>query len=275
MGELEKVEDEFGFEDDESNMTEKDRLYEHATIYVRKHTSKLSKDNLLYLYARFKYVNEGPCSGDRPTGLFNFEAKAKFDHWKALGKTKSKEECKAEYVQKLDHVAKKWRNGYSKSSEEESSGSTPREEGFSDADRKGTFGVKMSVMAQNESEANHENVTSFDICKSGDLNKLRAIMNATNKDLSDENQMTTLMWACDRGNLNIAKFLIDELGVDVNKQDADGQTCLHYAVSCEHLDVVKYLASLKQLDRNLSDGDGLKAVDSTQNKEIIEILSSI
>jgi acyl-CoA-binding protein len=273
MGELDKVEDEFGFDDDESNMTEEDRLYEHATLYVRKHTSKISKDNLLYLYARFKYINEGPCSGDRPTGLFNFEAKAKFDHWKALGKTKSKEECKTEYVKKLDDVVKKWRNGYSKGSEE-STGSSPREE-FSDADRKGTFGVKMSVMAQNENEANQENVSTFDICKSGDLNKLKAAINATNKDQVDENQMTTLMWACDRGNIEIVKFLVDELGVDVNKQDADGQTCLHYAVSCEHLDLVKYLANLKQLDRNLADNDGLKAADSTENKEIVEILSSI
>jgi acyl-CoA-binding protein len=283
MGELEKEkeEDEFGFDDDEAAMTEEDRAFEEAALYVRKHTSKLSRDSLLYLYARFKYINEGPCIGPRPTGLFNFEAKAKYDQWKALGQTKPKSECKAEYVQKLDKAAKKWRKGSASSASGKSEDnselagavSSSSKEEFSNAERKGTFGVKISVMAPNESELNAENVTSFDICKAGDLSKLRVVMNACNKDQVDENQMTTLMWACDRGSLDIVKFLVDELGADPNKQDLDGQTCLHYAVSCEHVDVVKYLAGVRNLDRNLADSDGLKPVDSTQNKEIVDILS--
>ena len=273
---LEEHDDEsFGFGDEDSDCStannKQERLYEHATVYVRKNATKLSKDNLLYLYSRFKYVNEGPCNCGRPSGMFNFDAKAKYDSWKALGQAKTREECKFEYIEKLDKMADyQWRNGFTAREDETESSS----KGFSNADKTGTFGMKMSVMAQNDEESTHVDADNyFDLCKSGNLEKLRSVLNVENKDQVDENEMTVLMWACDRGSLEIVKFLVDELKADLNKQDSDGQTCLHYAVSCEHLELVKYLAIKDGLNKNLTDSEGLKAADLTQNKEILQSLS--
>ncbi len=39
--------------------------------------------------------------------------------------------------------------------------------------------------------------------------------------------MNLLHWACDRGNLEVVKLLV-ERGADVNIQDTDKQTPLHY-----------------------------------------------
>ena len=39
--------------------------------------------------------------------------------------------------------------------------------------------------------------------------------------------LAMLHWACDRGHLDVVKFLINR-GADVNVQDSDLQTPLHY-----------------------------------------------
>ncbi len=42
--------------------------------------------------------------------------------------------------------------------------------------------------------------------------------------------LAMLHWACDRGHLDVVKFLISR-GADVNVQDSDLQTPLHYGKS--------------------------------------------
>lgn len=230
-----------------------DKLFEHATLAVRSRTSEMGKQDLLYLYGRFKYANEGACNSPKP-GMFNFEAKSKWESWKSIGTSVSRDQCKQEYIDRLDQCLPNWRSGFSL----ESGGAGSKVD-------KGTFGVRMSVMSvEKRDEAAR---TCFDFCKEGDLVKLRECVIQVND--VDESGMTMLMWACDRGHLDVIKYLIEH-GADVNKRDHDGQTCLHYAVSCEHLPVVRYLLSLAGLDPNAADSDGLKPVDLTQNKEIIQ-----
>ncbi|CAF0766986.1 unnamed protein product [Brachionus calyciflorus] len=227
-----------------------DTLYEHGTLCVRQKASEISQDHLLYLYSRFKFVTEGPCNCDRPSGLFNFEAKKKWDSWKSLGDSVSKDKCKEEYVAKLDQVLLGWRESLDLSSE---------------AEKKGTFGVRCSTLGQNNEVTNTSDC--FDVCKSGDIQQLNKLLNSENLNQVDESGMSMLMWACDRGNLDMAKFLIEK-GADVNLQDSDGQSCLHYAVACEHLEIVKLLIEKTKIDLNLEDSDGQKAENLTNNKEI-------
>lgn len=249
--------DEFDFDSSDDTSTPAtrsplDRLFDHATSAVRSRTSEMGKQDLLYLYGRFKYANDGACNAPKP-GMFSFEAKSKWESWKSLGSTVSREQCKQEYIDRLDQCLPNWRQGFSL----ESGGSGD----------KGTFGVRMSIMSVEKRDEQAR--TCFDFCKEGNLVKLRECVIQVND--TDSEGMTMLMWACDRGHLDVVRYLVEH-GADVNKRDSDGQTCLHYAVSCEHVHVVKYLVSLPKIDSSVPDADGLKPVDLTQNKEIIDAL---
>lgn len=57
----------------------------------------------------------------------------------------------------------------------------------------------------------------------------------------DAGGRTRLQIACDKGNLDTARRLIEEDGYDVNDQDNAGNTALHEAALNGHLDVVKLL----------------------------------
>lgn len=255
--------------DDSATQTELNKLYEHGTQYVRQKAAEIAKDALLYLYSRFKYVTEGPCNTDRPSGMFNFEAKSKWDSWNALSKEPNftKDTARQQYISKLDQVVgADWRNGY-----------VPNQDSAKPAGKE-TFGIRISCMAKEE-ELEESEKTCFDLCKEGNLKKLKEYFSIVNKnelglalDQVDDNQMTLLMWACDHGHLDIVRYL-GEMGAGLNLQDVDGQTCLHYAVSCGHLDIVRFLLGTNRIDKEICDGEGLKAVDSTENEEIVKLLA--
>jgi ankyrin repeat protein len=140
----------------------------------------------------------------------------------------------------------------------------------SEAGKKGTFGIKCSTLGQNDEIVNTSDC--FDVCKSGNIDQMKTLLakNAHSLNKVDENGMSLLMWACDRGNLDMVKFLT-ERGADVNLQDNDGQTCLHYAVSCEYQEIIQFLIEESKIDLNLVDSDGQKAQDLTDNKEILTL----
>jgi ankyrin repeat protein len=58
------------------------------------------------------------------------------------------------------------------------------------------------------------------------------------------------------GHLDVARYLIDELGADVNHTTEDGATPLFLAASAGHMGVVLYLAKEHDVDVNQSDNDG-------------------
>ena len=143
---------------------------------------------------------------------------------------------------------------------------------ISKADESGTFGIKMSIMSQEEDKIDEADKTCFDLVQEGSLEKLKKCFekNKCKINETDENGMTLLMWACDRGHLDIVKYILG-LGADVNKRDSEGQTCLHYAVSCDYLEIIKILLESK-VESNVEDDEGQKPIDLTQNKEIIQLL---
>ena len=243
-----------------------DELFDSATNFVRLNVSSISKDNLLYLYARFKQATEGECNIPRPGGLFNFEAKSKYDAWKALGNTKSKESAMREYLERVDSLFLNWRT-----SNKTSNG-------------RGTFGHHMSMMK--ESEALDDDKKSLsDWCKEGQLDKLKQVFENV-KDINEkkellnkkdaDNGMTLLMWACDRGQTKIVKHFLHHYSdlININSQDNDGQTSLHYAACSEHVEIVKELLKNKTIDFSLVDSEGVRADEMTTNTEIIRLIKS-
>jgi acyl-CoA-binding protein len=246
-----------------------DDLFEAASNFVRLNVNNISKDSLLYLYARFKQATEGVCDTIRPTGLFNFEAKSKYDAWKAL-KGMSKETAMNEYVEHLDSLFADWRTKKN----------VDKVGSMSNA---GTFGLKLSTMSSYgivDEFLNDNQKTLFDWCKEGNLAQIKEVFDKVQEDTLkekllnqvDDHKMTLLMWACDRGMFDIVKFFLKYDYLNINAQDQDGQTCLHYAATCEHLDIIKELLE-KNVDVNLVDNEGTKASELTSNKKIIDLLS--
>ena len=246
-----------------------DDLFESATNYVRLNVNNISKENLLYLYARFKQATEGVCSMSRPTGLFNFEAKSKYDAWKALD-SMGKERAMNEYVEKLDSLFSNWRM------------TKKVDNVVQNMSNAGTFGLKMSMMSQNQEDIlddNQKNV--FDWCKEGNLVRMKetidknSLIKGNLMNLIDDSGMTLLMWACDRGHLSIVKYLLGFTDMfNINNQDNDGKTCLHYAACCENVEIIKELLK-NSINVDLVDIEGAKASEMTTNEEILQLLSKI
>lgn len=51
-------------------------------------------------------------------------------------------------------------------------------------------------------------------------------------DVKDANKRTALHFAAREGKTNICKYLIEELGLDVDVRDEDGTPLTHYAFDC-------------------------------------------
>ncbi|KAG0308819.1 hypothetical protein BGZ99_001054 [Dissophora globulifera] len=97
--------------------------------------------------------------------------------------------------------------------------------------------------------------------KSGSVEALQSALtnNPELISLKDDMGFTMLHWACDRGSLEKVKLLIETYNVDVNVQDADGQTPLHCASLADWPAVVAYLKSLPSVDQSIKDNSGMTA----------------
>ncbi|XP_061188342.1 acyl-CoA-binding domain-containing protein 6-like [Saccostrea echinata] len=237
--------------DDGDEVDELSKLFQLATNFVRSSTSNFNQDQLLYLYARFKQANEGPCNVSKP-GMFDFQGKKKWEAWKSLG-NKTKEEAKREYVSKVKTVVPGWN--------------------LADKKQQGDGWVAVSTLSNTESVIKDENKTAFDWCKDGDTSHLLQYLKKSKTDVNskDENGMTLLHWTCDRGNLDMLNALLG-LDADPNIQDSDGQSALHYAVSCEHQEIVERLLKTK-VNLELQDMEGLTVMDIDTNSEIKHLLN--
>lgn len=139
-----------------------------------------------------------------------------------------------------------------------------------------SLGTRMSMMANPEDEESTSNDSNdpFELVKNGNLAKFKQIL-AKKIDINnkDENGMTLLMWACDRGHIDLVKYLVAN-GCNVNLQDNDGLTCLHYAVSCDRMDVVKSLVEQtdQKINFSLTDTDGVTAKEMASNEDMKNFL---
>ncbi|XP_045838918.1 acyl-CoA-binding domain-containing protein 6 isoform X4 [Meles meles] len=78
-------------------------LFEKAAAHLQGLVQVASREQLLYLYARYKQVKVGNCNTPKPS-FFDFEGKQKWEAWKALGDS-SPSQAMREYiavVKKLD-----------------------------------------------------------------------------------------------------------------------------------------------------------------------------
>ncbi|OAD67551.1 hypothetical protein PHYBLDRAFT_189028, partial [Phycomyces blakesleeanus NRRL 1555(-)] len=214
-----------------------DDWFESAYIYLSTHEKiSISNDNKLKLYALFKQVIIGDCNGPKPN-LFEFVARAKWDAWKSIYGMPANE-AKEGYVSFVESL----KVGWSRAGEYKYEGVDEETRGF---------GTSVSTLSYDTEEIVEEDL--FSLTCAGDVEKVRERVTKYNDSVNskDDEGLTPLHHACDRGFPDMAEALI-ELGANINAQANTLETPLHYAYISEQLETAKILHN-HQCDISLRD----------------------
>ena len=112
-------------------------------------------------------------------------------------------------------------------------------------------------------------------CEKGHLDLVKYLVEQKNANISalDNNDNTILHLACFHDNMPVIKFIVEELKFPINIQNKNGWTPLKYASGKDLSNVVKYLLS-KGADCNIVDKNNKKPSDYATTPEIKDILNS-
>ena len=80
----------------------------------------------------------------------------------------------------------------------------------------------------------------LDLCTSGDLVALKKHLKPSSI-IEDSEKATLLVCACYYGHLELAKYLVADIGVDINAMDDCGNVALIEAARVGRVDIVQYL----------------------------------
>ncbi|XP_071897978.1 acyl-CoA-binding domain-containing protein 6 isoform X3 [Anas platyrhynchos] len=187
-------------------------LFEQAAERLPGLLGAASKEQLLYLYARYKQVKFGPCNTPKP-GFFDFEGKQKWEAWKALGDT-SPHQAMQEYVATVKKLDPSWNPQTTEKRGKES---------------KTAFGGPVVSSLYQEETIREEDKNIFDYCKENNIDYVTKAIQSKKVDVNvaDEEGRALLHWACDRGHKELVSVLLQH-AADINSQDGEGQTALHY-----------------------------------------------
>ncbi|CAL8254438.1 unnamed protein product [Merluccius merluccius] len=156
-----------------------------------------SRDQLLYLYARYKQVKVGKCNTSKP-GFFDFEGQRKWQAWKQLGDMEA-EQAMQEYVSCVNTLDPE---GILKGAEK----------------RTGFGGPAVSSLYQEET-IREEDKNIFDYCRENNIEHISAAISSQKLDVNakDEEGLALLHWACDRGHKELVSLLLQHKA-DINSQ---------------------------------------------------------
>ncbi|XP_034265576.1 acyl-CoA-binding domain-containing protein 6 isoform X2 [Pantherophis guttatus] len=186
--------------------------FERAVQRVPTLVAAAGKDQLLYLYARYKQVKCGHCNIPKP-GFFDFEGKQKWEAWKALGDT-SLEQAMGEYIDAVKKLDPTWNPQISEKKGKEG---------------KAVFGGPVVSSLYQEETIREEDKNIFDYCRENNIDHVTKAIRSKKVDVNakDDKGRALLHWACDRGHKELATVLLQHTA-DINSQDDEGQTALHY-----------------------------------------------
>ncbi|XP_052420132.1 acyl-CoA-binding domain-containing protein 6 [Carassius gibelio] len=229
--------------------------FEAAADRVRDLVQTASREQLLYLYARFKQVKVGKCNTPKP-GFFDFEGQRKWSAWKQLGEM-SAEQAMQEYVSCVHALDPE---GSQKSSEQRGG-----------EIRSGFGGPAVSSLYQEE-KIREEDKNIFDYCRENNIEHVSKAISSKKVDVNtrDEEGRALLHWACDRGHKDLVSLLLQN-NADINSQDDEGQTALHYASACEFAEIVELLLKAGA-DPSIKDQEGSLPEEVTESSDISSLL---
>ena len=87
----------------------------------------------------------------------------------------------------------------------------------------------------------------------------------------DKMETTCLFYAIEKGKINIVKFLVNNLAMNVNDIDRDGKSLMFYAIKSNQIDLVKFLFHEK-CDINIEDNKGQNCLFPAIEKGNFEII---
>ncbi|XP_075012913.1 acyl-CoA-binding domain-containing protein 6 isoform X4 [Calonectris borealis] len=195
-------------------------LFEQAAERLPALLPAASKEQLLYLYARYKQVKFGTCNTPKPS-FFDFEGKQKWEAWKALGDT-SPHQAMQEYVATVKKLDPSWNPQMTEKRGKES---------------KTAFGGPVVSSLYQEETIREEDKNIFDYCRENNIDYVTKAIRSKKVDVNvtDEEGDNTgiarnlkkkgralLHWACDRGHKELVSVLLQH-AADVNSQ---GEFCL-------------------------------------------------
>lgn len=209
--------DEFDHSEDSSNEDINEDVkqeFDSACQFLASNAGRFSESDLLYFYAHYKQATVGECKTEKP-GLFDFAGKKKWSAWKALG-TLTKCDAMKSYVARLRSLDSSWKA-------DTSVGASDRT----------AFNRHSQPVHEDEPENDDD---PFQLVSNANLDKLRLLLKRLSDSeaafdittLRNEDGLTLLHLACDRGYLELAQYLINDCRIDVNALDESGQTALHY-----------------------------------------------
>ncbi|XP_062437997.1 acyl-CoA-binding domain-containing protein 6 isoform X1 [Rhea pennata] len=230
-------------------------LFEQAAARLPALVPAASKEQLLYLYARYKQVKFGTCNTPKPS-FFDFEGKQKWEAWKALGDS-SPHQAMQEYIATVKKLDPNW---------------NPQTTEKRGKECKTAFGGPVVSSLYQEETIREEDKNIFDYCRENNIDHVTKAIRSKNVDVNvtDEEGRALLHWACDRGHKELVSVLLQH-AADVNSQDGEGQTALHYAAACEFFDIVELLLE-SGADPALRDQDGCLPEEVTDCKAIVAAL---
>ncbi|XP_074245665.1 acyl-CoA-binding domain-containing protein 6 isoform X2 [Saimiri boliviensis] len=195
-------------------------LFEKAAAHLQGLIQVASREQLLYLYARYKQVKVGNCNTPKPS-FFDFEGKQKWEAWKALGDS-SPSQAMQEYiavVRKLDpgwnpqkclsHPARILRPP-------QPCGTVPEKKG---KETNTGFGGPVISSLYHEETIREEDKNIFDYCRENNIDHITKAIKSKNVDVNvkDEEGRALLHWACDRGHKDLVTVLLQHRA-DINCQ---------------------------------------------------------
>ncbi|KAG4086376.1 acyl CoA binding protein-domain-containing protein [Neocallimastix lanati (nom. inval.)] len=239
--------------------------FEAASNYIKSQKEFIiDSDTQLKFYGYYKIITVGNCDTKRP-GMFDFVNRAKWDSWNSMNGM-TKEEAMKNYI---DLVIEKTGWDINKIPEEENRENS--KSGISMGNAVST--LKDETGNDNLIEDNESNEIFF-LSSEGNIEKVKELIlkqpNLINK--KDENGLSLLHWACDRGQMNMIQFLIDQ-GININEKDNEGETPLSYSLLCENYDISKYLIS-NGADITLTNNEGENPLADVDNEEFNEWLKN-
>ncbi len=219
-----------------------------------------SDDTQLLLYGYFKQATVGPATKSQ-VAFWDVVGKAKYEAWSRLG-TLSKREAMTRYMEVLD----KLRGGA------EAGGAG----GGAGGGGGGGGGAWKATSKMLETEVDTDEEQGFlYFCREGNIGETLKMLqsHAELLELRDKEGVTGLLWACDRGHVELVGELLNA-GADIQQADASGLTPLHYAALNNREDLVKLLLS-RGADTEARDNDGTTARELADLPDVLALFKSV
>ena len=213
-----------------------------------------SDDTLLKLYGLYKQATVGVADESKAANFWDLVGRSKYEAWAKLGSMDQAAAMK-HYAELVDALPSAGQGGAQRKEKSWKTSSRP-----------------LAPEVDNEKLAKKE-PDFLTYSSEGNVSQvLRLLRLEPEKCLSMRNEdgVTGLLWACDRGHEELVEELLNA-GADIETRDGSGMRPLHYAVMCGHVGVVKMLLA-RGADTAAADLDGCTPVQVADSPEILTLL---